>query len=84
MNTNLKLGKQWPVFCEEQIDITKRILSSGKVNYWTGSEGKTFEKEFSEYLGLDYSIALANGTLALELALLWVSPGDEVIRTYKF
>ena len=39
-----------------QIDITKRILSSGKVNYWTGSEGKTFEKEFSEYLGLDYSI----------------------------
>ena len=52
MNTNLKLGKQWPVFCEEQIDITKRILSSGKVNYWTGSEGKTFEKNSQSILDL--------------------------------
>ena len=77
----------WPVFSEEEIQIATDILRSGKVNYWTGDQGKLFEKEFADYIGVDYAIALANGTLALELALnvLGITSGDEVIvpsRTY--
>ena len=56
-------------------------MRSGKVNYWTGDQGKLFEKEFADYIGVKYAIALANGTLALELALnvLGITHGDEVI-----
>lgn len=85
---SLELNNQpWPVFSEDEIELVSSILRSGKVNYWTGDQGKIFEKEFAEYLGVNYAIALANGTLALELALniLGISKGDEVIvpsRTY--
>jgi dTDP-4-amino-4,6-dideoxygalactose transaminase len=57
------------------------VLESGKVNYWTGDEGRRFEEEFAQAVDCRHGIALANGTLALELALyaLGVGPGDEVI-----
>ena len=71
----------WPYFSEEEISAVKNVLLSGKVNYWTGDECKTFEKEFASYVGRKYAIALANGSLALELALIGydIGPGDEVI-----
>lgn len=77
----------WPTFCNKQIEIASNVLNSGKVNYWTGSEGKAFEAEFAQYIGVEHAIALANGTLAIELALiaLGVGEGDEVVvpsRTY--
>lgn len=83
MNKEIKSVQAWPQFSEEEIMISSEILRSGKVNYWTGDHGKLFEEEFSEYLGVNYSIALANGTLAIDLALkcLGVGPGDEVIVT---
>lgn len=73
----------WPVFDEEQVLIAGEILRSGKVNYWTGDQGKAFEAEFAQFHEVDHAIALANGTLALELALiaLGVGEGDEVIVT---
>ena len=73
--------KTWPEFSKEEITKVSEILSSGKVNYWTGENCKLFEEEFSEFTGSKYSIAVANGTLALELALLALElkPGDEVI-----
>ena len=37
---------RWPFYDQEQIDKVNQIIRSGKVNYWTGSEGKLFEKEF--------------------------------------
>jgi len=60
-----------------------RVLESGKVNYWTGTEGREFEREYAEYLGVPHTIALHNGTLALELALYAydIGNGDEVITT---
>lgn len=60
-----------------------RCLQTGKVNYWTGDEGQRFEKEFADYHGARYGVALANGTVALELALIaiGIQPGDEVIVT---
>ena len=72
---------KWPRFDEEEILAVEQVLRSGKVNYWTGKEGKTFEKEFADYVGVKYGIAVANGTVALELALeaLGITEGDEVI-----
>lgn len=71
----------WPYFAQDEIDAVTQVLSSGRVNYWTGDICKRFEHAFAEYTGTRYAIALANGTLALELALyaLDIGVGDEVI-----
>lgn len=73
----------WPSFSLEEIDLVARTLQSGRVNYWTGDEGRLFESEFAAWCGTSRAIALANGTLALDLALtgLGIGPGDEVIVT---
>ena len=61
------------------------VLRSGKVNYWTGQEGRLFETEFARSVGTKYAICVANGTVALELALqaLGIGRGDEVITTSR-
>lgn len=71
----------WPFFDEELIEAATRVLRSNKVNYWTGEEGKRFEAEYADAIGVNSAIAVANGTLALELALYGfeIGPGDEVI-----
>jgi dTDP-4-amino-4,6-dideoxygalactose transaminase len=71
----------WPYFAEDEIAAAARVLVSGKVNYLTGQEGHLFEQEFAQSVGRKHAIALANGTLALELALytLGIGPDDEVI-----
>ena len=73
----------WPKFTDEEIDAVAGVMRSNKVNYWTGSECREFEKEFALWCGTRYAIALANGTLALDLALkgLSIGPGDEVVVT---
>jgi dTDP-4-amino-4,6-dideoxygalactose transaminase len=73
----------WPSFTEEEGDIVKQVLLSNKVNYWTGVEGRKFEEEFAHFVGTDHAVALANGTVALDMALnvLDVGEGDEVIVT---
>lgn len=73
----------WPYFDQEQVDAVARVLASGKINYWTGPEGRAFEKEFAEFFGAKRSIALGNGSLAIELAIkaLDLQPGDDVIVT---
>ena len=78
-----KNSLSWPYFDEEEVAAVRKVLESGHVNYWTGDQGKAFEKEFSNFVGVRYSIALSNGTVALELALrsCGVGSGDEVIVT---
>ncbi|WP_176844245.1 DegT/DnrJ/EryC1/StrS family aminotransferase, partial [Cupriavidus necator] len=73
----------WPSFTTEEAAAVQRVLLSNRVNYWTGAECRAFEKEFAEWTGSSYAVALANGTLALDLALkaLDVGPGDEVVVT---
>lgn len=73
----------WPSFSQEEADAVSRVLLSNKVNYWTGTEGREFEKEFAAWVGSEYAIALGNGTLALDVALkaVGVGGGDEVITT---
>jgi dTDP-4-amino-4,6-dideoxygalactose transaminase len=71
----------WPHFAPDEIDAVRAVLASGKANYWTGSECVSFEREFAGYLGARHAVALANGSVALELALhaLGIGPGDDVI-----
>lgn len=79
----------WPSFTLEEADAVSRVLLSNKVNYWTGDECRSFEKEFSAFVNTQYSIALANGTVALDLALKGLCIGscnggdghDEVVVT---
>lgn len=73
----------WPSYSVEEQEIAARVLASGKVNYWTGDEGRNFEQEFAAWCGADHAIAVANGTLALELAMraAGIGPGDEVVVT---
>ena len=71
----------WPYFPESVVAAAASVLRSGKANYWTGEEGRNFEREFADYCGAKYAIAVANGSVALELALraLDIGRGDEVI-----
>ena len=73
----------WPSYSKEEIKKVEKVLTSGKVNYWTGEECKKFEVEFSKWSGAKYAIALSNGTVALDLALiaLGIEKNDEVIVT---
>ena len=73
----------WPSFTPEEADAVHRVVMSNKVNYWTGTETREFEKEFAAWCGTAHAVALANGTLALDVALkaLGVGPGDEVVVT---
>jgi dTDP-4-amino-4,6-dideoxygalactose transaminase len=73
----------WPGFSNEEADRVRDVLLSNRVNYWTGDEGRNFETEFARWCDSPRAIALANGTLALDLALkaLEIGPGDEVIVT---
>ena len=82
MTTERRLPS-WPVFEADEIDAVRRVLESGKVNYWTGTECREFEKEFAAHCDASYAIALANGTVALELALEAAGVGavDEVVVT---
>ena len=75
----------WPSFTQQEADAISRTLLSNKVNYWTGNECRKFEKEFAAWCGTKHAIALANGTVALDVALkaLGVGQGDEVIVTSR-
>ena len=73
----------WPSFTQLEADAVSQVLLSNKVNYWTGQEGRQFEREFAEWADSKYAIAMGNGTLALDVALqaLGIGAGDEVIVT---
>jgi dTDP-4-amino-4,6-dideoxygalactose transaminase len=73
----------WPSFTSEEADAIRRTLLSNRVNYWTGTECREFEKEFAGWVGTSHAVALANGSVALELALrtLGIGADDEVVVT---
>ena len=71
----------WPYYAPDEVEAVQRVLASGRVNYWTGDEARLFEQEFAAYHGMPHAIALANGTVALEAALiaLGIGPGEDVV-----
>jgi dTDP-4-amino-4,6-dideoxygalactose transaminase len=75
----------WPSFTEEEANAVRDVILSNKVNYWTGQETRQFEVEFAAWAGTEYAVALTNGTVALDLALiaLGIGKGDEVIVTSR-
>ena len=77
--------KKWPYFDDGDIAAVADVLRSGRVNRWTGSLNAEFEDRIRRSTGAKYAIALANGSLALELALVAadVKEGDEVITTCR-
>jgi dTDP-4-amino-4,6-dideoxygalactose transaminase len=71
------------MYTKSQINTVANILKKNETNYWTGKYVKKFEKEFSSYFGNKYSVAVSNGSVALEIAIrsLNLKKGDEVIVT---
>ncbi|HWQ20286.1 MAG TPA: DegT/DnrJ/EryC1/StrS family aminotransferase [Methanotrichaceae archaeon] len=68
-----------PVIGDEEVKAVGDVLRSGMLTQ--GEVVKKFEDAFSEYIGVKNSVAVSNGTIALDLALkgLGLKPGDEVI-----
>ncbi|HYW75343.1 MAG TPA: DegT/DnrJ/EryC1/StrS aminotransferase family protein [Gammaproteobacteria bacterium] len=77
------LNRVWPNYSTEEREAVSRILDSGRVNYWNGEEGRAFEREFATFHDMPYAVAVANGSVALELALrsVGIREGDDVIVT---
>ncbi len=77
----LDLAAQYKQLQQEIDTAVLQVLKSG--HYILGPQVQSFEKEAASYLGVKHSIACANGTEALELALmaLGIGAGDEVITT---
>lgn len=77
------MSASWPIYSEDEIAAVTRVLRSGKVNQWTGPEVNQFEDDFAAYIGAAHGVAVANGTVSLELILkAWgIGEGDEVIVT---
>jgi len=77
------LFSAWPSYSSEEVEAVAEVLRSNRVNYWTGDRCRQFEARFAEWTGTAHAVALANGTVALDVALkaLGVGTGDEVITT---
>ncbi len=79
----LKPEEVWPFYAEDEIEAVADVLRSGRVNQWTGDSVARFQEACTDRFEGGHGIALANGSVALELALLafGVGAGDEVIVT---
>lgn len=60
--------KSWPVYDQDEIDAVAKVLKSSRVNQWTGDLVREFEGKFASFVGAQYAVAFANGSLALEAA----------------
>ncbi|HOB76467.1 MAG TPA: DegT/DnrJ/EryC1/StrS family aminotransferase [Phycisphaerae bacterium] len=71
----------WPVYGPEEERKLVEVLRSGKWGKQDGQEVATFERRFAEYCGARHGIAVNNGTISLQIALLaaGIKAGDEVI-----
>lgn len=76
---NIPMAK--PITGHEELKAIEDVLKSGMLAQ--GNIVKEFENNFSEYINGKNSIAVSNGTVALDLALksIGIKDGDEVITT---
>jgi dTDP-4-amino-4,6-dideoxygalactose transaminase len=81
----MKKQFQWPSYSAKEVNIVSNVISSGKVNYLFGDLGKNFEHQFSLFSDSKYALAVANGTLALDLCLraIGINSNDEVLVTSR-
>lgn len=76
------VASRWPRHDEDEIAAVVDVLRSGRVNgLHHGERTAAFETAFADKFGMPHGVAVANGTVALEIALraLGVGVGDEVI-----
>jgi dTDP-4-amino-4,6-dideoxygalactose transaminase len=73
--------EHWPFYDDDEIEAVADVLRSGRVNQWTGPDVFAFEEACADRFGGGRAIALANGSVALELALraFSIGAGDEVV-----
>ncbi len=67
-NHDPKIFSPWPCFGNAEIEAVTKVLRSGKVNQWTGSEVTGFEKEYADYVGVKHAVAVVNGSVTLDIA----------------
>ena len=69
-----------PFITKKDIFAVNKTLKSGWISS-SGTETKKFEREFSKFVDRKYSITVANGTAALEIAVkaLGIKKDDEVL-----
>ena len=79
------IKSNWPQYEKDEVNIVNKIITSGKVNYWTGNYGKIFEKKFAKFANSKFALSISNGTHALEIALksIGIEKGDHVIVSSK-
>jgi len=70
----------WPLSGAREEELVRRVLESER---WAGrgSMEEEFTHRFAEFCGVSHACCVANGSVAIEIALraLGVRPGDEVI-----
>jgi len=70
-----------PILNDEMIDAAVNALRTER--FLKGESVRRFEKEFGEYIGTKYALAVNNGTSALHLSLIAmnIKSGDYVVST---
>ena len=73
----------WPIYSKEETRLLKKVLASRN---WGGypfpnKMADAFARKFAKHHGAKFGLAVANGTIAIEIALkaIGIKPGDEVI-----
>jgi perosamine synthetase len=70
-----------PDYGEEEISAVTEAMRRGEISGVFGRSIPEFEEAFASYCGTSHGVAVANGTVALQLAarVAGVGPGDEVL-----
>jgi len=77
---------KWPIHDEDEIKALENVIKSG--NWWCGAPGShqgdhvwAFQEEFADFQEAKHCVAVFNGTVAIEAALMAfnIGLGDEVI-----
>ena len=77
---------KWPIHDDDEINALKMVIKSG--DWWCGAPGAhqgdnvwAFQEEFAKFQGAKHCVAVCNGTVAIEAALMGlnIGLGDEVI-----
>jgi dTDP-4-amino-4,6-dideoxygalactose transaminase len=73
------LARQWPALRDEALQTFERVAAAGAFSL--GEELAAFESEFADFCGVAHCVGVANGTVAIELALraCGARPGTEVV-----
>jgi dTDP-4-amino-4,6-dideoxygalactose transaminase len=82
-----ELKKPWPIITDRDINEIVKVLKSGVLGGIAAPQALALEKEYAEYSGAKYALAVNSGTAALHCAAAaaGVGPGDEVITSaYTF